>query len=138
MLRSLQRAGVTRKKRFRPSEQFRHDVEKKRAAFLEEVKDIAPDRLIFIESGCNIAMSPPHAPAPKFVVWLKGPGPPPFLPPYSHELSPIEPCWSFLKRLRTLKERVPAPIKAAIVRGLHRLTSRHLTSWFVHCGYHFK
>jgi transposase len=62
-----------------------------------------------------------------------------FLPPYSPELSPIEPCWSFLKNwLRTLKERVPARLKAAIVRGLRRVTSRHLTSWFSHCGYHFK
>jgi len=62
-----------------------------------------------------------------------------YLPPYSPDFSPIEPCWSFLKNwLRTIKERVPARLKAAIVRGLRRVTTRHLTSWFVHCGYHFK
>ncbi len=55
-----------KKKRFRPSEQLRHDVEKKRVAFLKEVKGIAPDRLIFIdESGCNIAMSPTYGRAPR-------------------------------------------------------------------------
>ena len=58
--------GHSKKKRFRPSEQLRRDVEEKRAAFLEEVKSIAPDRLIFIdESGCNIAMSPTYGRAPR-------------------------------------------------------------------------
>ena len=62
-----------------------------------------------------------------------------FLPPYSPDFSPIEPCWAFLKTwLRALKERVPARLKAAIVRGLRRVTTQHLTSWFIHCGYHFK
>ena len=46
---------------------------------------------------------------------------------------------AFLKNwLRKLKECVPARLKAAIVRGLRRVTTRHLTSWFLHCGYHFK
>lgn len=205
--------GHSKKKRFRPSEQLRRDVETKRVAFLEEVKSIAPDRLIFIdESGCNIAMSPTygraprgqrvidHKPAnwgqnvsivgavradrvlahqtfdgavngPKFIEFVRRrlvprlyPGDVVvldnlrahhapevrslveetgarllFLPPYSPDFSPIEPCWAFLKNwLRTLKERVPARLKAAIVRGLRRVTTRHLASWFIHCGYHFK
>jgi len=207
------RWGHSKKKRFRPSEQLRHDVEAKRVAFLEEVKSISPDRLIFIdESGCNVAMSPTYGRAPrgqrvidhkptnwgknvsivgavradrvlahqtfdgavngpKFIDFVRRrlvprlyPGDVVvldnlrahhapevrslvegararllFLPPYSPEFSPIEPCWSFLKSwLRTLKERVPARLKAAIVRGLRRVTTRHLTSWFVHCGYQFK
>lgn len=205
--------GHAKKKRFRPSEQLRHDVEAKRSAFLEEVKSIPTDRLIFIdESGCNIAMSPTygraprgqrvidHKPAnwgknvsivgavradrvlahqtfdgavngPKFIEFVRErlvprlyPGDVVvldnlrahhapevrslvesvgarllFLPPYSPEFSPIEPCWAFLKNwLRTMKERVPARLKAAIVRGMRRVTTRHLTSWFIHCGYHFK
>ncbi len=191
--------GLSKKKRFRPSEQLRRDVEEKRAAFLEEVKSIAPDRLIFIdESGCNIAMSPTYGRAPrgqrvidhrptnwgqnisivgavradrvlahqtfdgavngpKFIDFVRHrlvprlyPGDVVvldnlrahhapevrclveaaharllFLPPYSPEFSPIEPCWSFLKNwLRTLKERVPARLKAAIVRGLHPIVKR--------------
>jgi transposase len=62
-----------------------------------------------------------------------------FLPPYSPDFSPIEPCWSFLKQwLRKLKERVPERLKAAIVRGLQRVTTAHLSAWFAHCGYRFK
>ncbi len=205
--------GHSKKKRFRPSEQLRRDVEAKRVAFLDYVKSIASDRLIFIdESGCNIAMSPTygraprgqrvidHKPAnwgqnvsivgavradrvlahqtfdgavngPKFIDFVRRRLVPRlypddvvvldnlrahhapevralveqtgarllFLPPYSPDFSPIEPCWAFLKNwLRTLKERVPARLKAAIVRGLRRVTTRHLPSWFSHCGYHFK
>jgi transposase len=205
--------GHSKKKRFRPSEQLRRDVEEKRAAFLEEVKNIAPDRLIFIdESGCNVAMSPTygraprgqrvldHKPAnwgknvsivgavradrvlahqtfdgavngPKLIEFVRRRLVPRmyqgdvvvldnlrahhapevrslventgarliFLPPYSPDFSPIEPCWAFLTNwLRKLKERVPERLKAAIVRGLRRVTTRHLTSSFLHCGYHFK
>ena len=191
----------SKKKRFRPSEHFRKDVEEKRIAFLEEVKGIDSERLIFIDgSGCNIAMSPTYGRAPRgprvldhrptnwgknvsivgavradrvlahqtfdgavngprFVDFIRKRLAPRlypgdvvvldnlrahyapevrslvegaqarllFLPPYSPDFSPIEPCWSFLKHwLRTLKERVPDRLKAAIVRGLRRVTSRHL------------
>jgi transposase len=61
-----------------------------------------------------------------------------FLPPYSPDFSPIEPCWSFIKQwLRALKERVPERLKSAIVRAFQRVTPRHLASWFQHCGYQF-
>jgi transposase len=62
-----------------------------------------------------------------------------FLPPYSPDFSPIEPCWSFIKHwLRTLKARVADRLKAGIVRAFQRVTTRHLTSWFNHCGYQSK
>ena len=62
-----------------------------------------------------------------------------FLPPYSPDLNPIEPCWSLVKHcLRSLKARVPEQLKVAIVRAFRRVTSRHLAGWFSHCGYHFK
>ncbi|MEP7049976.1 MAG: IS630 family transposase [Pseudomonadota bacterium] len=203
----------SKKKRFRPSEHFRKDVEDKRLAFLADVKSIDSERLIFIdESGCNIAMSPTYGRAPrgqrvldhrptnwgknisivgavradrvlahqtfdgavnrpKFVDFVRKrlatrlyPGDVVvldnlrahyapevrslvegagarllFLPPYSPDFSSLEPCWSFLKHwLRTLKERVPERLKAATVRGLRRVTSRHLASWFRHYGHHFK
>jgi transposase len=62
-----------------------------------------------------------------------------FLPPYSPDFSPIEPCWAFIKHwLRSLKERVPERLKAAIVRAFRRVTTRHLAAWFAHCGYQSK
>ena len=62
-----------------------------------------------------------------------------FLPPYSPEFNPIEPCWAFMKQwLRSLKERVAERLKSAIVRAFRRVTSRHLAAWFAHCGYQFK
>jgi transposase len=62
-----------------------------------------------------------------------------FLPPYSPDFSPIEPCWSFIKHwLRSFKARIPELLKHAIVRAFQRVTTRHLTAWFKHCGYQFK
>jgi len=58
------------------------------------------------------------------------------LPPYSADFAPIEPCWAFLKTcLRTLKDRVPARLKAAIARAASRSRTasdpgrRPATSW---------
>lgn len=67
MGRSVRRAGLTRKrKRFRPSERERPDVEKKREAFVTEVQSKDAERLVFLdESGCNIAMAPSYGWAPR-------------------------------------------------------------------------
>lgn len=210
--RSAARWRYAKKKRFRPSEQFRPDVSKKRDAFWETIAKVPFENLIFIdESGCNIAMTPSygraprgqrvldHKPAnwgenlsvvgairadrvlahqtfegavngPRFVQFVRRrlirrlyPGDVVvldnlrahyapavreliesvgarlvFLPPYSPDFSPIEPCWSFIKQwLRSLKERVPERLKSAIVRAFQRVTPRHLTAWFHHCGYQF-
>lgn len=59
-----------------------------------------------------------------------------FLPPYSPDFSPIEPCWSFIKHhLRRLKERTVDALRRSIRNTFHRVTTRHLEHWFSHCGY---
>lgn len=67
MTRSLGRAGITRKrKRFRPSEQQRPDVEEKRERFVKEAATKDPERLVFLdESGSNIAMATLYGRAPR-------------------------------------------------------------------------
>jgi transposase len=60
-----------------------------------------------------------------------------FLPPYSPELSPIEPCWSLVKHhLRKLAIRVAQKLPTAVRKAFLRVRSAHLFSWFRHCGYH--
>ncbi len=59
-----------------------------------------------------------------------------FLPPYSPDLSPIEPCWSFVKaHLRRLAHRTAKALRQAIPNVLKKVRSKHLASWFAHCGY---
>jgi transposase len=59
-----------------------------------------------------------------------------YLPPYSPDLSPIEPCWSKLKTLlRTAQARPRDALDAAIQQGLAAVTPSHTRGWFRHCGY---
>ena len=59
-----------------------------------------------------------------------------FLPPYSPDLSPIEPCWSFVKHhLRRLALRTKETLRYGIRNVLLRVRSDHLRGWFAHCGY---
>jgi transposase len=59
-----------------------------------------------------------------------------YLPPYSPDLSPIEPCWSKLKTaLRTAKARTREALEHAIVQALATITVSDAHSWFHHCGY---
>jgi transposase len=59
-----------------------------------------------------------------------------FLPPYSPDLSPIEPCWSFVKhQLRKLRQRTPEKLLRGIQSAFMRVRTRHLVNWFAHCGY---
>lgn len=59
-----------------------------------------------------------------------------FLPPYSPDLSPIEPCWSKVKHIiRSLQARTLDALDAAIVTGLRAVTTSDARGWFGHCGY---
>jgi len=66
MKRALYRNGyVVKKKRFRPLEQLRPDVQAKRRAFLRKVRRIPRRRLVFLdESGLHRSMARSH-------VWVK-------------------------------------------------------------------
>jgi transposase len=58
------------------------------------------------------------------------------LPPYSPDLSPIEPCWSKLKALlRTAQARTREALDAAIQQVLAAVTASDARGWFRHCGY---
>jgi transposase len=59
-----------------------------------------------------------------------------YLPPYSPDLSPIEPCWSKLKTaMRTAKARTREALEHAIAQALATITVADAHSWFHHCGY---
>lgn len=59
-----------------------------------------------------------------------------FLPPYSPDFSPIEPCWSKLKTfLRGAKARTKRRLQQALRAGLQKITPEDLRGWFRLCGY---
>lgn len=59
-----------------------------------------------------------------------------YLPPYSPDLSPIEPCWSKLKTcLRAAKARTRTALDAALKIALDTITPADARGWFGHCGY---
>lgn len=59
-----------------------------------------------------------------------------YLPPYSLDLSPIEPCWSKLKTvLRAAKARTRDALDAALKLALDTITPADARGWFGHCGY---
>jgi transposase len=59
-----------------------------------------------------------------------------YLPPYSPDLSPIEPCWGKVKvSLRKAKARTRDALDAAITQALTLITPTDARSWFMHCGY---
>jgi transposase len=59
-----------------------------------------------------------------------------YLPPYSPDLSPIEPCWSKVKTaLRTAKARTRAVLDAAIAEAMVTVSPADARHWFNHCGY---
>lgn len=58
------------------------------------------------------------------------------LPPYSPDLSPIEPCWAKLKTLqRTVGARTRRTLTRALKRSLKTITKADAMAWFAHCGY---
>jgi transposase len=59
-----------------------------------------------------------------------------YLPPYSPDFSPIEPCWSKLKTsLRTVKARTREALDMALTGALNTITASDARGWFKHCGY---
>jgi transposase len=59
-----------------------------------------------------------------------------YLPAYSPDLNPIEPCWSKLKaRLRAQAARTIDAIEAELGPALATITTQDAQGWFRHCGY---
>jgi transposase len=59
-----------------------------------------------------------------------------YLPPYSHDLNPIEQMWSKVKgHLRKVKPREVDALIAAIGDALRTITAEDAQAWFSHCGY---
>lgn len=59
-----------------------------------------------------------------------------FLPTYSPDFSPSEPCWAKLKTfLRGVGARTPRRLLQALRDALQTLTTEDIRGWFQHCGY---
>jgi transposase len=59
-----------------------------------------------------------------------------YLPPYSPDLSPLEPCWSKVKTaLRKAKARTSGALESALETVLSTVTAGDAQNWFMHCGY---
>lgn len=59
-----------------------------------------------------------------------------YLPPYSPDWSPIEPCWSKIKiRLRGMKARNRAALDQALTKIIGKISRSDARGWFAHCGY---
>jgi transposase len=59
-----------------------------------------------------------------------------YLPPYSPDLSPIEPCWSKVKTaLRKAKARTRETLERALEQVLSTVTAVDARPWFAQCGY---
>lgn len=61
-----------------------------------------------------------------------------YLPPYSPDWSPIEPCWSKLKTwLRGVKAKTREALDLAMMKAIGRITNSDARGWFTHCDYAF-
>lgn len=59
-----------------------------------------------------------------------------YLPPYSPDLNPIEPCWSKIKqKVRALKARVVEALEKATTEAVQAVSSNDAEGWFGYCGY---
>lgn len=59
-----------------------------------------------------------------------------FLPPYSSDFNPIEPCWSKVKTaLRAAKARTWEALVEALGNALRSVDRQDARAWFAHCGY---
>lgn len=59
-----------------------------------------------------------------------------YLPPYSPDWSPIEPCWSAIKtRLRGMKARTREALDTALTKIVNTVSNSNARGWFAHCGY---
>ena len=57
-----------------------------------------------------------------------------YLPRYSPDFSPIEPCWSKIN-LRAAAARTVETLEAALDAAVASVTADDATGWFGHCGY---
>lgn len=58
------------------------------------------------------------------------------LPPYSPDLSPIEPCWSKVKgHVRDVEPRTVEALGQAAGDGFTSVTAADARGWFANCGY---
>jgi len=59
-----------------------------------------------------------------------------YLPPYSPDFNPIEPCWSKVKEfLRAAQARTQNLLEHVIGKALETVTADDARGWFRHCGY---
>jgi transposase len=59
-----------------------------------------------------------------------------YLPPYSPDLAPIEPCWSTVKTaLRQAKARTRGALDTAMAAAMGTVSLADACGWFKHCGY---
>ena len=59
-----------------------------------------------------------------------------YLPPYSHDMNPIEQMWSKMKAyLRKVKPRDTENLISSIAAALKTVTAQDAANWFAHCGY---
>lgn len=59
-----------------------------------------------------------------------------YLPAYSPDWSPIEPCWSKIKTfLRTAAARTVEALKTELTNAVATVTAHDARGWFRHCGY---
>jgi transposase len=105
------------------------------AAYLEqmllpELQTVKPDAVLVLD---NLR---PHKTAEVQAV-LKGSGfAYRYLPPYSPDLSPIEPAWAkFKSELREVGARTVDTLHAAIGPALGGITAQDAAGFFRHCGY---
>lgn len=61
-----------------------------------------------------------------------------FLPRYSPDYNPIEPCWSKLKNdLRSRAARTLESLQEAVSEAMHTITAQDARGWFAYAGYRF-
>ena len=59
-----------------------------------------------------------------------------YLPPYSPDFNPIEPCWAKVKEfLRAAKTRAVDLLEQAVTTAIAAVTPENAIAWFRHCGY---
>ena len=59
-----------------------------------------------------------------------------YLPPYSPDFNPVEPCWAKVKqKLRSLKARTLDSLQQAVSEAVASITPDNASAWFAHCGY---
>ncbi len=103
---------------------FRTDVKHVRGPML------APGTIVVLDNlRAHKAVGIQQVPARRHVRLL-------YLPPYSPDLSPIEPCWSKVKTgLRTAQARARDALETALRQALATVTAVDAYNWFRHCGY---